>query len=340
MFHGATPDQAVRQAQAACGADAIILHQTRNPRWHVWRPRWTVAIAVEPSSATSFQSLVPPSLRASAPGSPEQGTVASNPSAPGPTLPSSARPASPSRVVLDHADRDLLRSVLHAVQSTQSVEASWTWPETWPLRIIPTTGLQRIACIGPTGAGKTTTIGKLAAWSALRDHHPTQLLTTDTFRAGAAAQLQQFARVLRISCAVVGSGQPLPDAVAAATTGRWFLDTPGVTAREPYRLAEIQAWLHAFQPTLVYVVLPASLDPERFAALATLFQSLTETPPALILTKVDEVDDLTKIAQVVQNLGWAWSYLGTGQTVPDDLVPATLEAVQGWSTPPVMEVTG
>lgn len=60
----------------------------------------------------------------------------------------------------------------------------------------------------------------------------------------------------------------------------------------------------------------------------------------MILTKVDEVDDLTKIAQVVQNLGWAWSYLGTGQTVPDDLVPATLEAVQGWSTPPVMEVTG
>jgi len=324
-FHGATVDQAVRRAQAACGTDAIILHQTQHPGWQVWHPRWTVTVALNdaptpPSKA--FQQMVPSSLRNPIPSKP---APASNP-------PPAATP------LLNPEDRDLLVSVLQAIRAQQPTDP-WTWPDQWPLHLLPESKApQRIACIGPTGAGKTTTIGKLAAWSALRDHQPTRLITTDTFRAGATAQIEQFARVLRVPCTVVASGQAMPSDLVTEQPGRWFLDTPGVTARETYRLAEIQAWLHAFQPTLTYVVLPASLAVERFAALATLFQGLTETKPTLLLTKVDEVDRLVEIAQVVTQLGWAWSYLGTGQRVPDDLVAATLETVQTWTAPEIAGV--
>lgn len=338
-FHGATVDQAVRRAQVACGTDAIILHQTHHPGWQVWHPRWTVTVALNDTPTApskSFQQMVPASLRNTPPPAPPAVAPGSK------AVPQPAPKATPSPTasnLLAAEDRELLVSVLQAIRTQKTTDA-WTWPvDPWPLHLLPETQEpQRIACIGPTGAGKTTTIGKLAAWSALRDHQPTRLITTDTFRAGATAQIEQFARVLRIPCTVVASGQAMPQGLAMESAGRWFLDTPGVTARETYRLAEIQAWLQAFQPTLTYVVLPASLAVERFAALATLFQGLTETTPTLLLTKVDEVDHLTEIAQVVTELGWAWSYLGTGQRVPDDLVPATLETVQTWTAPEIAGV--
>jgi hypothetical protein len=109
-----------------------------------------------------------------------------------------------------------------------------------------------------------------------------------------------------------------------------LLDTPGVTARESYRLAEIQAWLQAFQPTQVYVVIPASWSVDRLPALAAVFGALVDRPPAVLITKADEVDTLAPVAAALADTGWAWSYLGTGQQVPDDLVRATVETVRTW----------
>ncbi|MFQ5635981.1 MAG: flagellar biosynthesis protein FlhF, partial [Gammaproteobacteria bacterium] len=53
------------------------------------------------------------------------------------------------------------------------------------------------AVIGPTGAGKTTSIAKLAARYALRrSAEDIALVTTDTFRIGARAQLETFGEIL------------------------------------------------------------------------------------------------------------------------------------------------
>lgn len=295
-FHGPTLDDAMRAAQAACGTDAVVLHQTARPWWRMWQPRWTVTVAID--DPRPFRDLVAP-----------------------PT------DAPPPTVTLAAEDRALLAQVLAALprQDPSSTETV-AWPDTF--RLIPPTGRQRIALIGPTGAGKTTTIGKLAAWSVLRDRQPTRLATMDTFRAGAVAQLQQFARVLQVPCTVIAAGDPMPTWRDGAT-GRIFLDTPGVTAHEPYRLAEIQARLKAFRPTVTYVVLPATDTPERLRALAAMFGALVDDP-VLLLTKVDEVTSLAPIAGVMHELGWPWSYLGTGQTVPDDLVEATPDRVRDW----------
>jgi len=267
-----------------------------------------VATALEASLASANS---PPSAEGPPPAVPPRG-------------PESLRPGLDELTVTTlHEVRTMLRA-LHPVLAPSPV----VWPATLPLQLLAPTGAQRICVVGPTGAGKTTTIGKLAAQSRLLDQLPVHLLTADTFRAGAVAQLEAFAHVLKVPCTVLREGTrcPLPPADQAS---RWFLDTPGLTQHDRYHRAEIAAWIAEFNPTQAYVVLPATLRPESFERLAEYFGTLV-THPALILTKVDETDDLSALLAPMERLGWAWSYVGTGQSVPDDLQVADPQRLQAW----------
>jgi flagellar biosynthesis protein FlhF len=52
------------------------------------------------------------------------------------------------------------------------------------------------AFVGPTGAGKTTTLAKIAARSALEEKLKVWLITTDTYRIAAVEQLKTYARIM------------------------------------------------------------------------------------------------------------------------------------------------
>ena len=56
-----------------------------------------------------------------------------------------------------------------------------------------------LALVGPTGAGKTTTVAKLAVHPQAMGTHRVGLLTLDTFRAGALEQLGMYAEVAGIT---------------------------------------------------------------------------------------------------------------------------------------------
>ena len=57
----------------------------------------------------------------------------------------------------------------------------------------PHAGRTVTALVGPPGAGKTTTLVKLAARYGLVTRRPAQILTLDTYRVGAAEQLRSYA---------------------------------------------------------------------------------------------------------------------------------------------------
>lgn len=72
---------------------------------------------------------------------------------------------------------------------------------------------------GPTGAGKTTTIAKLAARYRLHGRsEDVALVTTDTYRIGAREQLETFGRIIGLSVCVA------PDADTLGTTLRALAD--------------------------------------------------------------------------------------------------------------------
>ncbi len=67
-----------------------------------------------------------------------------------------------------------------------------------------------MAVVGPTGAGKTTTIAKLAArWCLQHGSQDLALVSTDGYRIGARDQLMTYARILGAPMHAANSGKDL-----------------------------------------------------------------------------------------------------------------------------------
>jgi flagellar biosynthesis protein FlhF len=62
--------------------------------------------------------------------------------------------------------------------------------------LIEAPGRRLIACVGPTGVGKTTTLAKLAARAVLQLGRSVRVVSLDTFRVGAVEQWRRYAELI------------------------------------------------------------------------------------------------------------------------------------------------
>jgi flagellar biosynthesis protein FlhF len=182
--------------------------------------------------------------------------------------------------------------------------------------------------VGPPGAGKTTTIAKIAAQERARNGHRLGLLAADGFRVGAVEQLRMFADIMGAPFATARSAEEL-EQVLANQRGRTplLLDTAGRSpkddaSREMFRV------LANRRDVRTHLVMPAATTPS--IARRTLDRFQDARPSRIALTKVDESDSIAPLLGVVRDSGIPLSYLGTGQGVPDDLQRATPAAIAAW----------
>ena len=176
-----------------------------------------------------------------------------------------------------------------------------------------------IALVGPTGAGKTTTLGKLAARYVLK--HGSQhvaLVTMDTYRIGAHEQLRTLGRILNVPVRVVDEQNTLSDVLDEFSGKRLVLvDTAGLQAQDPQlrgQLSELAAQGRRVKTMLVlaatsqYRVLKAAYHNYRACGLS-----------GCILTKVDEAATLGESLGLAMEQGLPVAYLADGQRIPDDI---------------------
>jgi flagellar biosynthesis protein FlhF len=178
-----------------------------------------------------------------------------------------------------------------------------------------------IALAGPTGAGKTTTLAKLATHPRVFRSRGVGFLTLDTYRVGAVAQLRTYADIAGLPCEVAYESKDLAPAMARLARCRVVLvDTPG---RGPHRSADgdlLQHWLDRLHPDEVHLVLPAGLRPELARQLAVRGVELSVTH--LLATKLDEAADDTALFDVAAETHLPMRWYTDGQDVPLDLRPA------------------
>jgi flagellar biosynthesis protein FlhF len=175
-----------------------------------------------------------------------------------------------------------------------------------------------IAVIGPTGAGKTTTLAKLAVNPSAFGGRKVGFLTLDTHRAGALEQLQAYADAAGLPCEIAYDRAELAAARKCLTACDVLLiDTPG---RGPRHGPEIPAWrrlLTELQPHETHLVVPATTRADIVARMREDYAPLR--PTHTLLTKLDEVPADTLIAATVATLGMNARWITDGQDVPGDL---------------------
>jgi flagellar biosynthesis protein FlhF len=180
----------------------------------------------------------------------------------------------------------------------------------------------RIALVGSTGVGKTTTIAKLAARFA-HNHgkRSVAMISTDHFRIGAQEQLQHFARLLEIPMLTAGSSEELADRLDMLSDKKLVLiDTAGMSQRDLRLSEQFHKLQHGSPEIKPYLVLSANT---QLAALSQTIQSFNKVRLAgAFVTKIDEAASLGGIITASVRHQLALTYCGTGQRVPEDLEAA------------------
>jgi flagellar biosynthesis protein FlhF len=176
-----------------------------------------------------------------------------------------------------------------------------------------------MAVVGPTGAGKTTTIAKLAARWCMR-HTPADLalVSTDSYRIGARDQLMTYARVLGAQMHAANSGKELAALLERLKSKKLILiDTAGMGTRDT-RLAEQLAVLKQGAPRArILLALPAQSEGRALDEIVQAFAPLN--PVACILTKVDEAASLGAVISTTLRHRLKIAYVCDGQRVPEDM---------------------
>jgi flagellar biosynthesis protein FlhF len=174
-----------------------------------------------------------------------------------------------------------------------------------------------IAAVGPTGAGKTTTLCKLAVRHVL-SHGPegVVLASFDAARLGGADMLRAVARLLEVPFIAAAEGEDIAALLARAGEPRLLLlDTPGMNRRragDAERLAKL-----ASAGVRSLLVLPANAQRAWLESAAEDYRAAR--PAAAVVTKLDETVSLGEALGVLLRERLRLAYVTDGPEIPDDL---------------------
>lgn len=191
---------------------------------------------------------------------------------------------------------------------------------------LPRKGEQRIVVlVGPTGVGKTSAAAKLAAYAHYLLGRSTAIISLDTFRVGALAQINTFAEILRLPLTVAYTPADLNEALNDYKgTDVIIIDTPGRNPRRTAEMVELAALLAPLPASRrTFLVASATAKPSDMADAEAAFHGLELN--GLLCTKLDETGTLGSLYSLAYRTGLPISYFCSGPRVPQDIEPASAE---------------
>jgi flagellar biosynthesis protein FlhF len=183
-----------------------------------------------------------------------------------------------------------------------------------------------IVFAGPAGAGKTTTLIKIAIREGLANRLSVRILSMDPYRVAAHEKLRSFAGIIGVGFTAVNSVQEFAPAVEEARVKSVVLvDTPGYSPAEIGQARELAGCLDRTSNKHVHLVLPASMKRESQARALRDYAEFK--PDYLLFTKLDETDSLGAILSTALEADKPLSFFSSGQNIPEDLEPANTAAL-------------
>jgi len=178
---------------------------------------------------------------------------------------------------------------------------------------------QKIAMFaGPAGAGKTTSLIKLALRCGLQARLPMHILSLDTLRVGGWEHLAAYSRIAGLGFDAVHNLNTLDQILTEHASKKLILiDTPGFGPADADDLNDLAAWVRQSPLVDVQLVLPATL---RLGVVNRITDRFSVLKPAkLLLTRADEAESAGILIDLAIRSGLPLSYVANGQTIPEDI---------------------
>ena len=181
-------------------------------------------------------------------------------------------------------------------------------------------GQLRVAFVGPSGMGKTTTLAKMAARVRITGGS-IAIVNADGSGFSGPGPLEPFAAVLDVPYVLALTPEelaaPLP---MPARRGCVLIDTPGMTTEDRQAIERLDDLLEAAAADEVHLVLSATTKTQDIRAALRAFKPLGVTH--LLFTHLDETASCASVIDACVESGLPLSYVGTGRDIPGDLDPA------------------
>ena len=223
-------------------------------------------------------------------------------------------------------ESDLADQVIRGMPSTEDAQQAQRLPlgvlaRCLPVgddRVLQTGG--RVALVGPTGVGKTTTIAKLAARFALsHGKRHVALISTDNYRLGAQQQLHGYGRILGVPVYSVSGATELRETLLELESKALILvDSAGMSQRDS-RIPRQLGMLSRAEGQQLSVQLVLSAGTRGQALEETVQAYKTGGLDGCILTKLDEATSLGGALSVAARHELPIEYITDGQRVPEDI---------------------
>lgn len=245
-----------------------------------------------------------------------------------------ARTRQPNRIALLSRleelgiSRDLSVKIVDKVLPCADLELGWRRALRLLTKVIKATSHDPlndggiIALVGPTGVGKTTTAAKIAAQFAARHgRNQVALVTTDNVRVGGKDQLISLGGSLGIPVQVASDAKELRQTLESFAGRKLvIIDTAGVNPRNASLAQEYQQVIGDNARITPYLVLAATAQESVINETIRAYKGVELA--GAIITKTDENVSIGAAISGVIRSRLPVAFLGTGQTIPDDLIGA------------------
>ncbi len=177
--------------------------------------------------------------------------------------------------------------------------------------------------VGPTGAGKTTTLVKVAARAVMQNGLRPLLVTFDIWRAGAVAQLDSYGRALGLETIVVESPRDMR-LVLERDDEMILVDTAGRSPRDVTALERQATYASAMGLHRAHLVIPSTFSDAAVANALSTYSCFQLDD--LIVSKIDEAgghDDIDRVGRLTRMPICAAT---NGQNIVEDILPGAMSS--------------